>query len=136
MGGGRSSTGDEGHEGEEGGCRSASNEGDEGKEGGCSPGDEGHEGKEGGSGSAGDEGHEGKEGGSSASDEGHEGEESGCGTSKEGHEGVMRSLLCQLGFQCTCLPAHSLSVTGRRGSLGAAGPNRPPSVEGAVGVRR
>merc|ERR1712087_637922 len=108
----------EGHEGEEGGRRSASNEGYEGKEGGCSPG----------------EGHEGKEGGCGAG-ESHEGEESGCSTGK-GHEGVRRSTVCQWQFQCTCLPAHLLSVTGRRGSLGAAGPNRPLSVEGVVGVRR
>merc|ERR1712232_316408 len=113
------SAGHEGHEGEEGGRRSASNEGYEGKEGGCSPG----------------EGHEGKEGGCGASSESHEGEESGCSTGK-GHKGVRRSTVCQWQFQCTCLPAHLLSVTGRRGSLGAAGPNRPLSVEGVVGVRR
>merc|ERR1719436_1325005 len=88
----------------------------------AAPGHEGHEGKEGGSGSAGDEG--------------HEGEKSGRGTGHEGHEGVRRSTVCQWQFECTCLPAHSFSVTGQRGSLGAAGPNRPPSLEGAEGVRR
>merc|ERR1712226_1174992 len=121
----------EGHEGEEGGC-SAGHEGHEGKKGGCG---EGHEGEEGGRRSASNEGYEGKEGGCGASSESHEGEESGCSTGK-GHEGVRRSTVCQWQFQCTCLPAHLLSVTGRRGSLGAAGPNRPLSVEGVVGVRR
>merc|ERR1712087_716769 len=112
-------TGDEGHESEEGGCRSASNEGHEGKEGGCSPSDEGHEGKKGGSGSAGDEGHEGKEG--------------GCSAGQEGHEGVRRSTVCQWQFQCACRPTCFRSQAS--GVLGAAGPNRPPSLGGAVGVR-
>merc|ERR1712226_1626994 len=104
--------GDEGHEGEEGCCGAG----------------EGHEGEEGGRRSASNEGYEGKEGGCSPG-ESHEGKESGCSTGK-GHEGVRRSTVCQWQFQCTCLPAHLLSVTGRRGSLGAAGPNRPLSVEG------
>merc|ERR1712087_1029149 len=90
---------------------------------------------EGGCRSASNEGHEGKEGGGSPRNEGNGGEKSGRGTGHEGHEGVRRSTVCQWQFECTCLPAHSFSVTGQRGSLGVAGPNRPPSLEGAEGVR-
>merc|ERR1711981_1250467 len=111
MGGGRSSTGDEGHESEEGGCSGT--------------GDEGHEGKAGGR--ASNEGHDGKAGGRT-SNEGHEGEEGGRSTSHEGYEGVSRRRVCQWRLRCTCLPIHfafghrPTVLTGSRGA-------RPPTFE-------
>merc|ERR1712232_41853 len=96
--------------------------------------DEGHEGEEGGG--ASDEGHEGKEGGRSTSDEGHEGEESGRGTGHEGYEGMSRSAVCQWQLRATFMPPLPLLVTGRRGSLGAAGPSHTTSVEVLGGIAR
>merc|ERR1712190_431031 len=107
MGGCRSGSSDEGHEGKEG--RRASNEGHEGQEGGCSTSsDEGNEGEEGGRGGAGDEG--------------YEGEKSGRSASNEGYEGVSRRQVCQWGLHRTCLA--SCFVFGHRptvliGSRGA-----------------
>merc|ERR1711862_442184 len=113
MGGGRGGSSDEGHEGKEGGRSGA--------------GHEGHEGEKGGRSCAGDEGHESKEGSCSTGDEGHEGEEGGRSTSHEGYEGVSRRRVCRWRLRCTSCQSTSLLVTGRRCSLGAAGPGHPLS---------
>merc|ERR1712241_493757 len=121
-----SSTGDEGHESEEGGCSGTGDEGHEGKAGGRTS-NEGHEGEAGGR--ASNEGHEGKEGGRScAGDEGHESKEGNCSTGHEGYEGVSRRRVCRWRLRCTCLPIHfafghrPTVLTGSRGA-------RPPTFE-------